>query len=132
VTEIWSRGISKVSANGVYNGVSPVQAYELLKSGVRYLDVRTEEEFVRGHAPKAINVPVKLRTDAGMAFNVKFQSEVTKLFPNKRENIVVGCKNGTRSAPAMQLLSLEGYENLQIVVGGWDAWSSNPNLPVEK
>jgi hypothetical protein len=29
------------------------------------LDVRTEEEFVRGHAPKAINVPVKLRTDAG-------------------------------------------------------------------
>jgi hypothetical protein len=29
------------------------------------LDVRTEEEFVGGHAPKAMNVPVKLRTDAG-------------------------------------------------------------------
>jgi 3-mercaptopyruvate sulfurtransferase SseA len=29
------------------------------------LDVRTEEEFVGGHAPKAINVPVKLKTDVG-------------------------------------------------------------------
>jgi len=127
-----SRCTSNVSANEVYNDVSPVQAYELLISGVRYLDVRTEEEFVGGHAPKAMNVPVKLRTDAGMASNVKFQSEVANLLPNKTETIVVGCKSGARSVDAIQLLSLEGYENLQNVVGGWDAWSSNLNLPVEK
>jgi len=127
-----NRCTSNVSASGVYNDLSPIQAYELLRSGVRYLDVRTEEEFVGGHAPKAINVPVKLKTDVGMASNVKFQSEVTDLFPNKTETIVVGCKAGARSVAAIQLLSLEGYENLHNVVGGWDAWSSNPNLPVEK
>ncbi|GAX81256.1 hypothetical protein CEUSTIGMA_g8688.t1 [Chlamydomonas eustigma] len=118
--------------NGLFKDVSPVQAYELLKSGVRYLDVRTVEEFLGGHAPKALNIPVKLKTETGMAPNVRFQAEVSELVPNKAETIVVGCKSGARSVAAIQLLSQEGYSDLQNLVGGWDAWSANPNLPVEK
>ncbi|PYR85421.1 MAG: rhodanese-like domain-containing protein, partial [Acidobacteria bacterium] len=40
--------------------ISPEQAKEILESdgNAVYIDVRTEPEFVNGHVPKAVNIPV--------------------------------------------------------------------------
>ena len=40
--------------------ISPEQAKEILDSDTNaaYVDVRTEQEFVNGHVPNAVNIPV--------------------------------------------------------------------------
>ena len=42
------------------NNISPEQAKDILDSDTSsvYIDVRTEQEFVNGHVPKSINIPV--------------------------------------------------------------------------
>ncbi|KAG1679532.1 hypothetical protein FOA52_011134 [Chlamydomonas sp. UWO 241] len=107
------------------------EVHALMGSGKRYLDVRTVEEFVAGHAPGAINVPVKLAVAGGMAPNPEFPSAVAATFTDMSEAIVVGCKSGARSMVACEIMKASGYNDLTNVTGGWMAWDS-AGLPTEK
>lgn len=108
--------------------VSPAEANALLPQ-YTYLDVRTPEEFLAGHAPGAINVPVLFRGPAGMALNPQFQSQVEAAFPSMAEPLIVACKAGGRSVTALQSLSKE-YVDLVHMRAGWDGWMA-AGLPVE-
>eukprot|EP00775_Hariotina_reticulata_P008292 gene8292-8478_t len=69
--------------------VDPAAAAELLKSGYKYLDVRTHEEFAAGHPEGAVNVPLLFRTDAGLAENTEFLPQVKESFPDVEQHLVV-------------------------------------------
>lgn len=99
--------------------ISPKEAHEKMGEGYTYVDVRTEEEFAQGHPEGALNVPILLPGNAGMAPNPDFAKVMAASFaPNTK--IVVGCKAGGRSMRAAQLLTQEGFTDVLDQRAGWD------------
>jgi rhodanese-related sulfurtransferase len=81
-----------------------------LPAGVYLLDVREDEEWVAGHAPDAVHIPLGQlggRTD-----------EV----PQDREVYVI-CRAGSRSAYAAQALGAGGWNAIN-VSDGMQGWAS--------
>jgi rhodanese-related sulfurtransferase len=101
--------------------VTPEEAKRLLdRDGFLYLDVRTVPEFVNGHPPSALNIPVaEINPQTGrMEINEKFLGVVAaNISPDAQ--LLVGCKTGGRSATACEMLAQAGYKNLRNVVGGF-------------
>lgn len=121
----------RVACAAAYGNVDVKGASELMQAeGYTYADVRTAEEFGGGHAPGAKNVPVMLKSPAGMSPNPEFVKQFEKTFPDKATPIVVGCLSGKRSLMAAELLSAAGYTRLQNVEGGYQAWTG-AGLPVD-
>ena len=81
--------------------VSPEETLSQMQDGVRYLDVRTVEEFRTGHPEGAWNIPFAVRDAATlqMVMNPAFVAEVQAHF-TPDENIIIGCQAGGRSARA--------------------------------
>jgi len=100
---------------------TPAEAYARLQAddGVVYLDVRSEPEFERGHAPKAINVPVTFLIPGTPARpNPDFVAVVSKVLRPDQE-IFVGCQVGGRSQKACEILAQAGFTNLANIQGGF-------------
>ena len=113
-----SDGLQK---NMTYTNITPEQAKKLVDSeGYVYLDVRTVPEFVAGHAPASLNIPVLEINPAtgGRDMNEKFVGIVEAAIPRDAK-IVVGCKTGGRSATACEMLARAGYKNLRNIDGGF-------------
>ena len=102
--------------------VTAEEAKEILDSdsNVVYIDVRTENEFMSGHVPNAVNVPVVLPDPATrqMKPNPEFVRVVSAHFP-KNKRIIVGCQMGGRSQLAAQILGQEGFEAVSNMQGGF-------------
>jgi rhodanese-related sulfurtransferase len=75
--------------------------------GATLLDVRTPEEFARGHVDGALNIPVQALAD-----------EMSRV-PRDRA-VVVYCRSGRRSATAAGLLAEAGYAVRDL--GPMSAW----------
>ena len=83
------------------------------------IDVSEPEEFAKGHAVGARNIPFG-------------QLEGHKSLPsNKALPLVVVCPTGARAGRAAGMLRKLGYEKAQVLAGGLKAWRE-ANLPVEK
>ena len=80
---------------------------ELIKAGARVVDVRTEDEFMDGAYPGALNIPV-----GGLQVRLK------ELEP-KDKPIIVYCASGSRSALAAKILKASGWAEV-INAGGLD------------
>jgi phage shock protein E len=91
-------------------GIKQILARELdQKKGMMLLDVRTDEEYKKGHIPGSIHVPL---ADIG--------DKVKKL--KKDKDLVVYCQTGNRSIWAIKRLMGMGYKNLYNLKGGYSAW----------
>nr|XP_018685757.1 PREDICTED: thiosulfate sulfurtransferase 18-like [Musa acuminata subsp. malaccensis] len=101
----------------------------LVDAGHKYLDVRTPEEFKRGHLQNAINVPYVFFTPQGKKKNPDFLEQVS-LTCNKDDHILVGCQSGARSITATEELLKSGFKNVKNMGGGFAAWVEN-GLPVK-
>lgn len=99
--------------------ISPVQARDKLAEGWTYVDVRTVEEFEDGHPAGSINVPLALALGGRMAPNPDFTRAMNAAF-GKDAKIVLGCKSGSRSLRAAQLLEAEGFTSIVDQRAGWD------------
>jgi rhodanese-related sulfurtransferase len=100
--------------------LSPAQAVQVVnrEKGV-LIDVSEPEEFAKGHAVGARNIPFG-------------QLEGHKQLPsNKALPLVVVCPTGARAGRAAGMLRKLGYEKAQVLAGGLKAWRES-NLPVEK
>src|SRR5205809_6167313 len=101
--------------------IGPEKAKEILdKDGnALYIDVRTEQEFVNGHVPKSINIPVVWPDPATrqMKPNPDFIKAVSSHFA-KDKRIIVGCQAGGRSQFAADLLVQEGFQDVANMQGG--------------
>ncbi|CAH8362957.1 unnamed protein product [Eruca vesicaria subsp. sativa] len=107
------------------------QAYKLLHHGYTFLDVRTVEEFEKGHVDleKVFNVPYWFYTSQGQENNPNFFKHVSSLF-NQTDHIVVGCKSGVRSLYATRVLVSSGFKSVKNMDGGYIAWMEK-RLPVK-
>lgn len=103
-------------------------ASERLSTGWKYLDVRSKLQFVIGHPPEAVNVPLALPTSQDSSDNRQFVKEVEQYF-EPGDKIIVGCKAGKYARAAAQLLT-QDFSNLAVLGGGFDSWVSR-NLQVE-
>ena len=91
-------------------GIKQVSPRELdQKKGMMLLDVRTDEEYKKGHIPGAVHVPL---ADIG--------DKIKKL--KKDKELVVYCQSGNRSIWAIKRLMGMGYKNLSNLKGGYSAW----------
>ncbi len=72
---------------------------------IRLVDVRTREEYLEGHLPGSINLPLD-RLD-----------QVQAVVPGKDEKIYVYCASGGRSALAASSLRRMGYGHVTNIGG---------------
>lgn len=83
--------------------------------GATVIDVREPYEYIGGHAPVAVNVPLS-----------EFVDRVGEV--PRDETVYIICESGGRSAQATQWLEDHGYRAVN-VLGGTSAWRSS-GLPV--
>lgn len=84
----------------VFKKKESVSLEELIKHGAIVIDVRGEDEFARGHAKGARNVP---------ASSLHCVKDAVK---NKETAIILCCASGARSAFAKGVLESYGYTNV--------------------
>ncbi|KAG5123626.1 hypothetical protein JHK82_030363 [Glycine max] len=111
-------------------------AKSLIQTGSIYLDVRTVEEFKKGHvyADNVLNIPYMLNTPKGKVKNGDFLKEVSSAC-NKEDHLVVGCQSGVRSLYATADLLSDGFKNAKDMGGGYVDWVKNKfpvNIPEAK
>ncbi|XP_058090896.1 protein HIGH ARSENIC CONTENT 1, mitochondrial isoform X2 [Magnolia sinica] len=99
-------------------------AKDLIRSGHRYLDVRTVEEYKKGHLENALNVPYMFITSQGRVKNAQFLEQVS-LICNKEDHLVVGCQSGVRSLHASADLLNAEFKHVKNMGGGYAAWVEN-------
>jgi rhodanese-related sulfurtransferase len=102
-----------------------VEGFDKARAGQRVitLDVRTEQEFVGGHVPGAVNIPISGPTGEN------FDKAVNAL--PKDWHILVYCRSGVRSAKAVEKMKTAGFTRLSVFPGGWVAWDQ-AGKPSEK
>lgn len=95
--------------------IDPAAANALVEGGALLLDVRNDDEWVEGHAPAALLMPLPVLGDRH-----------TELPTDRR--IAVICRSGARSARATEALVGAGYDAVN-VAGGMIAWTE-AGLPI--
>ncbi|GAB6141852.1 rhodanese-like domain-containing protein [Methylosoma difficile] len=105
-----------------YGKVSPLLAVtKMNEADTVVIDVREPEDFIKGHIEDAITVPL-----GGL------KEYLPKLEAYKKSIALVVCQNGMRSGAAANMLNKAGFENVQVITGGMDAWETEYKLPVKK
>ena len=87
----------------------------MVEGGAVLLDVREPGEWIAGHAPEAVHVPLGA-----------LQHQARELPLDGR--IVVVCRSGARSAAAARWLNASGFDAVNLA-GGMEAWAA-AGLPV--
>jgi phage shock protein E len=78
---------------------------ELVKKGAQIIDVRTREEYQRGHIKGSVNIPLQFLSHS--------LSKISKDKP-----VITCCASGMRSASAKNILVSRGYTGVYNG-GGW-------------
>jgi rhodanese-related sulfurtransferase len=120
----------KQTVLGLY--LTAAEAHEMWKTdpdNVKIIDVRTPEEYVFvGHPAMAWNVPLKYlqyrwdaekKGKAKMKTNPDFLDQVKKI-AKPTDTILVTCRSGQRSGPAVNLLAKAGFEKAYSVTDGFE------------
>jgi len=96
--------------------VKPLVAAQLQREGAVLLDVREQNEWAAGRAPKARHIPL-----------AQLDARVSREVPATATVLTV-CRSGGRSARAAATLRRQGYTVVD-VAGGMRAWHA-AGLPV--
>ena len=96
-----------------YGTMKMADAQKEIEAGTDYLivDVRTAEEYEKGHIPGALLVPVE-----------DIRGGEPEALADKEEKIMVYCRTGRRSEEAAALLAGYGYTNV-CDIGGFVDWT---------
>ncbi|XP_054810211.1 thiosulfate sulfurtransferase 18 [Prosopis cineraria] len=99
------------------------EAKTLIQSGHVFLDVRTVENFQKGHvdADKIVNIPYLLDTPRGKVKNPEFLKQVS-CSCDKEDHIIVGCDCGVKSLYATADLQADGFKDVRNMEGGYRDW----------
>ncbi len=92
--------------------INPVDLKNALDKGenIRILDVRQPQEYAIAHLPQSDLIPLS-------------NLEVNLHTLNRKEEIVVLCRSGIRSAQAVKFLREAGFNNVKNLDGGILAWA---------
>lgn len=78
---------------------------------VLLVDVREDEEWQKGHIPRAIHIGKGV-----------IERDIEKLVPDPNAEIVLYCGGGYRSVLAADALQRMGYTNVLSMTGGYRGW----------
>ena len=78
---------------------------ELINKGGQIIDVRTKDEYQRGHIKGSVNIPLQVLSHS-----------LSKI--NKDKPVITCCASGMRSASAKNILVSRGYTDVYNG-GGW-------------
>jgi rhodanese-related sulfurtransferase len=109
-------GAAEARAAGGFQEIDPTHFEKHRSDGAVVLDVRSPEEFAKGHVPGALNIDIN---GAGFASKV---SEFDKSKP-----ILVNCHAGSRGAIASAKLAELGFKTVCNLEGGLAAWEKAGN-----
>ncbi len=85
------------------------------------IDVRTSAEHNAGAVPGAVNIPRGvLEFKVGLA---ESWEDAGKNPPKKSNPVFVYCSTGGRGSLSAKALMQLGYENVESLQGGWNAWN---------
>lgn len=95
----------QISKEEVHNEMNQPENKEIY-----IIDVRTQDEYIGGHIPTALNIPLNSITS------------ISNIIPDKSVKIVVYCQSGNRSKQAASLLLELGYQEVYDLGGivNWD------------
>lgn len=106
-----------------FSSLTPAGAVQLMNTedeNLLLLDVREPSETASGKIAKAIQIPVS-----------SIDKRVSELEKHRGKQVIVYCKNGTRSAVACKTLEKAGFEHVHNLNGGVTAWQE-ALLPLSK
>lgn len=86
---------------------------QIEKSDLQLIDVRTPEEYEKGHIEAAKLIDF---------FASDFKEQVAKL--DKDKSVYLYCKSGGRSGKASKILANLGFKNIYDLKGGYTAWEA--------
>jgi len=95
VPEVSGYGIRKITEND---------------TSTRVLDIRERVDWLAGHIPGALNIPIDSLTD-----------KLNEL-PDKRSPLVIACDQGLRASGAAKILWDAGYRKLYTLIDGMEAY----------
>ncbi|WP_085317654.1 rhodanese-like domain-containing protein [Derxia lacustris] len=100
--------------NGGKGGVSHFEATRLINDRDAWLvDVRSAEEFARGHITGARNIPLD-----------QLEARSAELTKAKSKPLIVVCQSGQRAQRALALLTKAGFGEVVVLEGGVTAWQA--------
>lgn len=85
------------------------------------LDVRTFEEFSKGHVKDAVNLPLNEMNDVAQLADFE-----------EHQNLYIHCAGGYRSVIAASLLKREGYFSVRNILGGFEKMQLEKSIPMQK
>lgn len=103
------------------NSVNPTAATLLInRSKAIVIDVRTAEEFAKGHLARSKNIVIN-----------QLPSDLESLKIAKNLPVILVCDTGTRSSSMIQKIKAAGYAEVFNLEGGIKAWNL-AGLPLVK
>lgn len=102
--------------------VNAKEAAAVIKTGkVKIIDVRTANEFAKGHIDGAKNIDILEEKT--------FEPDLAAL--DKNQPVLVHCESGGRSTRSLKVFEKLGFKDVTHLDGGFRAWQS-AGLPVKK
>lgn len=124
----WIGLATAVIASAVKAKLSPVKQVEhqaavalINKQDAVVVDVRTQEEFAKGHIANAHHMPLAQIE----------QGNTTEIDKHKEKPVIVVCETGDRADKAATKLVKAGFQQVYLLRGGLSQWRAS-NLPVTK
>lgn len=90
--------------------IDSAELTQLQSKGAWLVDVRTNSEYIAGHIPNSLNIPVDQLAQAASGWS-------------RTQPIIVYCATGARSAQAAALLAGQGFRSVYDLNGGILAWT---------
>lgn len=112
----WACGFGERAPEG-YENVSAEHVFQHWQQGEKsnipfvIIDVRTPEEYAEGHIKGAVLIPVQ-----------ELEQRMAEV-PRDRQ-VYVYCRSGRRSAKAAAMLAKHGFDRVENMVGGIEAWKA--------
>ena len=120
VVAMWLAAFTAAAADSNYVKNTILAAQLDAGPGPVVIDVRTHDEYARGHVPGALLMPIHT-----------FPTDLQRLSVDKSQPIVVYCELGPRAGVAKAALRLAGYTEVFYLEGHMRAWRES-GLTVEK
>lgn len=124
----WVGLATAVIASAVKARLSPVKQIDnqtavalINKQDAVVVDVRTQDEFARGHIAGSHHMPLAQIE----------QGNTTEIDKHKEKPVIVVCETGARAETAGSKLVKAGFQQVYLLRGGLTQWRSS-NLPVTK